>query len=94
LFNISNTESIPFDQVSSYVNKKLEEKKKIDEQIKEADDILQSKNVNIETINEHVKLNETLNKLGLSTHDINKLVKLVVNAKKYGFDSKKIVGKL
>jgi hypothetical protein len=50
--------------------------------------------VNIETINEHVKLNETLNKLGLSTHDINKLVKLVVNAKKYGFDSKKIVGKL
>jgi alanine racemase len=94
LFNISNTESIRFDQVSSYVNKKLEEKKKIDEQIKEADDILQSKNVNIETINEHVKLNETLNKLGLSTHDINKLVKLVVNAKKYGFDSKKIVGKL
>ena len=94
MFNISNTESIPFDQVSSYVNKKLEEKKKIDEQIKEADDILQSKNVNIETINEHVKLNETLNKLGLSTHDINKLVKLVVNAKKYGFDSKKIVGKL
>jgi hypothetical protein len=94
LFNISNIESIPFDQVSSYVNKKLEEKKKIDEQIKEADDILQSKNVNIETINEHVKLNETLNKLGLSTHDINKLVKLMVNAKRYGFEPTKIVGKL
>jgi hypothetical protein len=30
----------------------------------------------------------------LSTADINKLVKLVVNAKRYGFDPKKFVAKL
>jgi hypothetical protein len=36
--------------VSGYIKKKLEEKQKIDEQIKEADAMLQSKNVNSETI--------------------------------------------
>ena len=41
-----------------------------------------------------MKLNEKLNKYGLSTADINKVVKLVVNAKRYGFDAKKFVGKL
>jgi hypothetical protein len=60
LFNISKTESISLDQVSGYIKKKLEEKQKIDEQIKEADAMLQSKNVSIEAINEHTQLNEKL----------------------------------
>ena len=37
LHDISKSEPIPLDQVSGYINKKLEEKQKIDEQIKEAD---------------------------------------------------------
>ncbi|MFL6383841.1 MAG: hypothetical protein ACJ712_02580, partial [Nitrososphaeraceae archaeon] len=49
------------DQLLDYVKEKLEEKQKIEEEIKQADTILQSKNVSIETINEHVKLNEKLN---------------------------------
>ena len=65
LYDISKSESIPLDQVSSYIREKLEEKQKLDEQIKEADTVLQSKNVNIETINEHVKLNERLNEYNL-----------------------------
>ena len=48
LFNISNTESIPLDQVSEYIKEKLQEKQKIDEAIKEAGAVLQSKNVSIE----------------------------------------------
>jgi hypothetical protein len=51
-------------------------------------------NVKAKTINDYTKLNERLNKHGLSTKDVNKLVKLLVNAKKYGFDAKKFVGKL
>jgi hypothetical protein len=43
LFNISNIESIPLDQVSGYIKEKLAEKQKIDEAIKEADTILQSR---------------------------------------------------
>jgi hypothetical protein len=94
LFNISNTESIPFDQVSSYVNKKLEEKQKIDEDIKAADSLLQSKNMSIQAINEHLQLNEKLKEHDLSTQDIDKFLNLVLNAKRYGFEPKKIVGKL
>jgi hypothetical protein len=47
LHDISKSESIPIDQVPGYVREKLEEKQKIDEQIKEADVLLQSKDVDI-----------------------------------------------
>jgi hypothetical protein len=94
LNDVSKEESIPLDQVSNYIEKKLEEKKKIDEQIKQADAILQSKNVNIEAINEHIQLNQKLSEHGLSMHNIDELLNLVLNAKRYGFEPKKIVGKL
>jgi hypothetical protein len=94
LFAVSREQSIPLDQVPHYIEKKLEEKQKIDEQIKEADTVLQSKNVSIETINEHVKLNEKLNEYNLSFQDIDKLLNVLVNAKENGFDGKKIVAKL
>jgi uncharacterized protein (UPF0335 family) len=94
LHEISRSESVPPNQLSNYITQKLEEKQRIDEQIKEVDAVLQTKNVKVKTINEHVKLNEKLNKYGLSTADITKVVKLVVNAKRYGFDAKKFVGKL
>ena len=45
----------------------LEEKQEIDDQIKEADAILQTKNVKIKTINEYTKLNEKLGKHGLES---------------------------
>src|SRR5919197_1115599 len=94
IYEISKSESVSPDQLPNYIKQKLEEKQKIDDQIKEADTILQTKNVNVKAINEHEKLNEKLEKHGLSTHDINKLVKLVVHAKRYGFDARKFVGKL
>jgi uncharacterized protein (UPF0335 family) len=94
LYNISNTESIPLDQVSSYIKEKLQEKQKIEEQIKEADATLQSKNVNIETIDEYIRLREKLNEYNLSIQDIDELVNVLANAKENGFDGKKIVAKL
>ena len=48
LFEISREESIPPDQVSDYIQQKIQEKQNIEETIKEADAILQSKNVSIE----------------------------------------------
>ena len=94
LYDVSKSESIPPDHVSGYIREKLEEKQKIDEQIKDADTVLQSKNVSIEAINEHLQLNEKLKEHGLSTQDIDKLLNVLVNAKECEFDSKKIVGKL
>jgi hypothetical protein len=94
LFNISKSESIPLDQVPGYIKKKLEEKQKIDGQIKEADATLQSKNVNIEAINEHIQLNEELKKYRLSTKDVHRLLDLLLAAKEYRYSPGKIVAKL
>jgi hypothetical protein len=94
LFAVSSEQSIPLDQVPNYIKEKLEHKQRIDEQIKEADAILQRKNVNIETINEHIQLNEKLNEYNLSFQDIDKLLNVLINSKENGFDGKKIVGKL
>jgi hypothetical protein len=41
------------DQLPNYLKQKLEEKQKVDQEIRQADATLQSKNVSIETINEH-----------------------------------------
>jgi hypothetical protein len=50
--------------------------------------------VTIEAINDYMKLNEELEKHGLSAKDIDKLLNLLLNAKEYQFDAKKISGKL
>jgi hypothetical protein len=67
LFNISKAKSIPLDQVSGYIKEKLDQKKKIEEELREADALLQNKNVSIQAINEHIRLNDKLNERGLST---------------------------
>jgi hypothetical protein len=91
LFNISKSESIAPEQVPEYIQQKLEEKQKLEEQIKEAEAVLQNKNVAIETIEEHIHLNEKLSKYGLSTKDTSKLVNVINNIEQEGFDTKKIV---
>jgi hypothetical protein len=80
--------------VPEYIKEKLGEKQKIDEEIKQADATLQSKNVNIEAINEHIQLNEELKKYGLSIKDIHKLLNLLLAAKEYRYSPGKIVAKL
>jgi DNA polymerase III delta prime subunit len=89
LHEISKAESIPLDQVSGYIKEKLQEKQKIDEEIKQADTIIQSKNVNIEAINEHIQLKKELRKHGLSTKDIHRLLNLLLVAKEYRYSQGK-----
>ena len=48
------------------VKQKLEEKKKIEEELREADTLLKKKNVSIEALNEHIQLNQKPNEHGLS----------------------------
>jgi uncharacterized protein YaaN involved in tellurite resistance len=82
LYDDSKEQSIPLHEVPACIEKKLEEKQKIDEAIKQADAILQSKNVTLEAIDEHIKLNEELNKHDLSIRDIGNLLNALSNAKK------------
>ncbi|MFL6318669.1 MAG: hypothetical protein ACJ73C_18305, partial [Nitrososphaeraceae archaeon] len=94
LYDVSKEESIPLHQVPGYIGERLQEKQKIDDQIKEADAILQSKNVTIEAINKYIQLNEKLKEHGLTMQNIDELLSLVLKAKEYRFEPKKIVGKL
>jgi hypothetical protein len=94
LYEISKAESIPLHEIPVYIKEKLQEKQKIDEEIKEAYAILQSKNVSIEAINEHIHLNEELKKYRLSTKDIHRLLNLLEAAKEYRYSAGKIVAKL
>jgi hypothetical protein len=90
VYNISKSESVSPDELPKYVREKLEEKQRIEEEIQQTNAALQSKNVAIESINEHIELNKELEKHGLSTDDIHKLLNVLINAKRYGFDGKEI----
>ena len=56
--------------------------------------MLQIKNVRAKAINEHIKLKKELEKHELSTDNIHKLLNVLINAKRYGFDGKEIAEKL
>jgi hypothetical protein len=88
LYDLSNEQSIPIQEVPNYIQQKLEEKQKIDQEVKEASDILKNKSGSIEAINEHIKLREKLNEHDLCTQDIDKLLNLLNNARECEFDSR------
>jgi hypothetical protein len=94
IYEITKSQSVPPDQLPDYVRQKLEEKQRIEQEIHQANGVLESKNVAIEAINQYLKLSEELDKHGLSAQDIDKLLNLLLNAKEYQFDVKKIAGKL
>lgn len=94
LFDISTSESIPLEQVPEHIQQKLQEKQKLEQEINAAEAILQSKNVSIEAINEHIHLNQELEKHGLDIHDTYRLMNLLANTKQYEFEPKRIVAKL
>ena len=56
--------------------------------------MLQTKNVRATAINEHITLKKEVEKRGISTDDIHKLLNVLINAKRYGFDGKEIAEKL
>jgi uncharacterized protein (UPF0335 family) len=94
IYEIKKSQPVPPDQLLEYIKQKLEEKQRIDEEIKEVDAVLQNKNVKVKAINDCIKLSQKLDKHGLSTQDVNKLVKFVMTAKRYGFDSKNVGAKM
>jgi hypothetical protein len=75
LFDLSKSESIPPADVPADIKQKFQQK--LEEEIKHASAILQSKNVDIETINEYNKLKEELSKHRLSTEDATRLISIL-----------------
>lgn len=54
LFDISKSDSTPLVEVPGYIKQKLQDKQRIEEETKAAEEILQSKNVSVEAINENM----------------------------------------
>jgi hypothetical protein len=89
--HVSRSESIPLQKIQIYVKQKEDEKQRLEEEIKRRCAILESTNVEIQTINEYKQLKAELNKYHLSTDDPDKLATVLTNIKHYGYDPKKIV---
>ena len=73
------------------INQKLEEEQRLEEQIQEADALLQSKNVDIETINKFIQLKEYLSKYNLSLEDPTRLLSILQTIQHIGYEPQKIV---
>jgi hypothetical protein len=91
LFDIAKSESIPPAEVPVYTKQKLEEKNRLEEQILEAGTVIQSKNVDTETINEFNQLKEHLSKHNLSLEDPTRLLSILQTIKQIGYEPRKIV---
>ena len=91
LFDIAKSESIPPAEIPDIIKQKLEEKQKLEKQIQEADALLHSKNVDIETIIEFIKLKERLSKHDLSLEDPTRLLSILQTIQQIGYEPQKIV---
>jgi hypothetical protein len=88
---LSRSESIPIADLVGHVKQKEEEKQRIEEEIKHRRTILESTNLDIQTINEYTHLKEELNKHGLSSEDPTRLLLILRTVKQIGYDPRKIV---
>jgi|GEM_PF-516902 len=93
LYDIAKSESIPPAKVPVYTKQKLEQKQRLEEQIQDAGALLESKNVNIETIDEFNRLKEHLSKYNLSLNDPTRLLSILQTIKEIGYEPRKIVAR-
>ena len=74
---LSRSESIPLEELEDHVKQKEEEKQRLEEEIKQRRAILESTNVEIQTINKYKQLKEELNKHGFSIEDPDRLLTIL-----------------
>jgi hypothetical protein len=103
-------ETIPFSQIPEYMQQKIEEKQRLEQEIKtlretklsaqnECDEALRSSGITIHTLHEYMRLRECLlEEYGLSIDDdddtLPKLINVISNLKYSGYDAKAITKKL
>jgi 5'-3' exonuclease len=88
---LSRSESIPLEDIENHVKHKEEEKQRLDEEIEHKRAILESANVEVQTIDEYEQLKAELSKYHLSSDDPERLLTVLDNLKDYRYDPKKIV---
>ena len=88
---LSRSESIPLEELVGHVKQKEEEKQMIEEEIKQRRAILESTNVEIQTINEYKQLKDHLSKHNLSLEDPTRLLSILQTIRQIGYEPRKIV---
>jgi len=88
---ISMSESIPINLLSDHIKQQQEEKRKLEEEIKQRRATLEGMNVDIMTLKEYRKLKEELNAQGLSLKDPRILLSILKTIREIGYEPRKIV---
>jgi hypothetical protein len=88
---LSRSESIPLGSLPGHIRQYEEEKQRIEQEIEQARAILESKNVDIETISEFNQLKEHLSKHNLSLEDPTRLLSILQTIRQIGYEPRKIV---
>ena len=89
--HVSRSESIPLGELEDHVKHKEEEKQRLEEEIKQRRAILESTNVDVQTINDYKHLKAELSRHNLSSEEPKRLVTVLNNMKHCRYDPKKIV---
>jgi hypothetical protein len=90
---VSRSESIPLADLETHVKQREEEVQRLEEEIKHRRAILESTNVDVQTISEYNHLKEELSKYRLSTEDPTRLLLLLQTIKQTGYEPNKIVAR-
>src|SRR5262249_41174715 len=94
LFELSESESIPLKEVPAYINQKIEEKKRIEDEIEWLRAILDQEKIDIQTIEEYKTLKKELENYGLPIDNPRKVVPVLQTIKQIRYDPRKIVREL
>jgi hypothetical protein len=92
--HVSISESIPLADLEIYVKQREKEIQRLEEEIKHRRAILESTNVDVQTISEYTHLKDELNKYRLSTEDPIRLLSILKTIKQIGYEPQKIVARL
>jgi 5'-3' exonuclease len=90
---VSRSESIPLEDLETHVKQREKEIQRLEEEIKQRRAILESTNVDVQTISEYTHLKEELNQYRLSTEDPTRLLLLLQTIKQIGYEPQKIVAR-
>lgn len=74
---LSRSESIPLQDLENHLKQKEDERQRLEEEIKHKRVILESTNVDVQTLNQYTHLKEELSKHGLSTEDPPRLLSIL-----------------
>ena len=91
---ISTSESIPLNMMAGYIKQQMEKQQRLDEEIQESETMLQSKNIDIQTLNNYKKLEQQLNSQHLSMAEPQMLLSVLHTIRQIGYNTHKVVREL